>query len=159
MFIIAVFTASTTLLMLAVYYLGQYFGVLLLSGILLFIAFGDSIISFFQERKNPTGSCSCCIGCDAIYPAVLTAVYDALKVVSPILHFAIPPTERQIQSICPPRADGLPRWAFRVMKRNEGDPVSDEDVLCCFRQTLADSFAAHSNDFILHSRDSTLGYH
>lgn len=149
LFIMLMVTVFTALLVLSVYFLGNYIAVILVTATLLLVGFGDSITAFLQKSKNPMGSCSqCCIGCDVVYPAVLSTAYDALKVVAPVLHLSIPPTEKQIQSVCPPRADGMPRWAFRAMKRNEGDPVSDEDVLCCFRQTLADSFAAHSNDFI-----------
>ena len=149
LFIMLMVTVFTALLVLSVYFLGHYFAVILVTVALLLVGFGDNITAFLQKSKNPMGSCTqCCIGCDSVYPAVLSTVYDALKVVAPVLHIAVPPTERQIQSVCPPRADGMPRWAFRAMKRNEGDPVSNEDVLSCFRQTLQDSFSSHGPAFL-----------
>jgi len=148
LFIMLMVTVFTALLVLSVYFLGHYFAVILVTVALLLVGFGDNITAFLQKSKNPMGSCQNCIGCDAVYPAVLSTVYDALKVVAPVLHIAVPPTERQIQSVCPPRADGMPRWAFRVMKRNEGDSVSNEDVLSCFRQTLQDTFASLSPAFL-----------
>ena len=148
LFIMLLISVCTIVIGLSAYFLQKYIGVVLISGSLILVALWDNITALFQKKKNPMGSCGdCCIGCDAVYPFVLTTVYDALKVVAPILHLSIPPTERQIQSISPPRADGLPHWAFRVMKRNGEEAISDEDVLSCFRQTLQDSFASHGESF------------
>ena len=147
LFIMLMVTVVMALFVLSVYFLGNYIVVILVTAALLLVGFGDNVVALLQKSKNPSGSCQNCIGCGAVYPSVLSTVYDALKVVAPVLHIAVPPTERQIQSVCPPRADGMPRWAFRVMKRNEGDPISNEDVLSCFRQTLQDCFASHGASF------------
>ena len=147
LFIMLTISSLSAVFLLSVYYLGHYAAIIIVTGALLLVGFGDNIIAFLQKSKNPVVSCQNCIGCDAVYPFVLTVVYDALKVVAPVLHFSIPATERQIQSICPPRADGLPRWAFRVMRRIGETSISNEDILSCFRQTLQDCFASHASSF------------
>ena len=140
---------SAIMFLLLVYFLHTYLGVILVFLATILILYSDEISTYINMKTNSADTCiDSCIGCDAVYPAVLTTVYDALKTVSPVLHISVPPTERQTQTICPPRPDGLPRCAFRVMKRNEGDPISDEDILSCFRQTLQDSFASHGSSFL-----------
>lgn len=147
LFIMLLITVSMAVIPLSLYFFGQYITAILVMASLIFIGFGDSIKTIIQKYRNPAGTCQNCIGCDAVYPFVLTTVYEALKVVAPVLHFSIPATERQIQSICPPRADGLPRWAFRVMRRIGETSISNEDILSCFRQTLQDCFASHASSF------------
>ena len=140
---------SVILFLLLLYFLNTYLGVILVFSATILVLYNDEISTYIDTKSNSGETCmDSCVGCDAVYPAVLTTVYDALKIVAPVLHLAIPPTERQIQTICPPRSDGLPRCAFRIMKRNEGEPVSDEDILSCFRQTLQDSFASHGASFL-----------
>ena len=148
MFIILLITSAMTVLMLTAYFFQKYIALIFTLAVVVVVFAWDSICSAYQHLKHPQGTCeSCCIGCDAMYPFVLTTVYETLKTISPVLHFSIPPTDRQIQSICPPKADGLPRWAFRVMKQREAEPQSTDDIINCFNQTLADTFYAHSNTY------------
>lgn len=147
LFIMLLITVSMAAIPLSLYFLGRYITAILVSVSLILVGFSDNIKAIVQKSRNSVGSCQNCIGCDAVYPFVLTTVYDALKVVAPVLHFSIPATERQIQSICLPRADGLPRWAFRVMRRHEEESPSNDDILSCFRQTLQDCFASHASSF------------
>lgn len=147
-FIMLLISSSTAILVLLTYYLQRYVGLILMLALVIMVFAWDSICSAYQHLKHPQGTCeSCCIGCDAIYPFILTTVYETLKTVSPVLHLSAPPTERQIQSICPPKPDGLPRWAFRVMKRRDTEPQSNEDIISCFNQTLTDTFYAHGNSY------------
>ena len=148
-FIMLLISSSTAILVLLTYYLQRYVGLILMLALVIMVFAWDAISNAYQRIKHPNGTCeSSCIGCDAVYHSILTTVYDALKIVSPILHLSIPPTERQTQTICPPRPDGLPRCAFRVMRKTEEEPISDEDILSCFRQTLQDSFVSHGASFL-----------
>ena len=109
MFIILLITSATTVLMLTAYFFQKYIALIFTLAVVVVVFAWDSICSAYQHLKHPQGTCeSCCIGCDAMYPFVLTTVYETLKTISPVLHFSIPPTDRQIQSLCPPKADGLP---------------------------------------------------
>lgn len=149
LFIVGVLIVSVILFFLLLIFLNSYFGIILLLASILLVVYSDEIGAYLSRKSNSNNSCiDSCIGCDAVYPYILTCVYDALKIVSPILHLSIPPTERQIQSICPPRPDGLPRCAFRVMRKTDEESVSDEDILSCFRQTLQDSFVSHGSSFL-----------
>ena len=148
-FIVGVLIVSVILFFLLLIFLNSYFGIILLLASVLLVVYSDEIGAYLSRKSNSDNSCvESCIGCDAVYPYILSTVYDALKVVAPVLHLSIPPTERQIQSICPPRADGLPRCAFRVMRKTEEESVSNEDILSCFRQTLQDSFVSHGASFL-----------
>lgn len=148
--VIAGFMAvSVILFLLLLYFLNTYLGIILVFSAIVLILYNDEISAYINRKSTSQDSCiDSCIGCDAVYPYILTTVYDALKIVSPILHLSVPPTERQIQSICPPRPDGLPRCAFRVMRKTEEESVSNEDILSCFRQTLQDSFVSHGASFM-----------
>ena len=140
---------SVILFLLLLYFLNTYLGIILVFSAIVLILYNDEISAYINRKSTSQDSCiDSCIGCDAVYPYILTCVYDALKIVSPILHLSIPPTERQIQSICPPRPDGLPRCAFRVMRKTEEESVSNEDILSCFRQILQDSFVSHGSSFL-----------
>lgn len=148
LFIMLLISSSTAILGLLTYYLQRYVGLILMLALVIVVFAWDAISNAYQRIKHPQGACEdSCIGCDAIYPFILTTVYEALKTVSPVLHLSVPPTERQIQSICPPKADGLPRWAFRVMKHRDAEPQSTDDIISCFNQTLTDTFYAHGNSY------------
>ena len=147
-FIMLLISSSTAILVLLTYYLQRYVGLILMLALVIMVFAWDAISNAYQRIKHPNGTCeSSCVGCDAIYPFILTTVYEALKTVSPVLHLSAPPTERQIQSICPPKPDGLPRWAFRVMKHRDAEPQRTDDIISCFNQTLTDTFYAHGNSY------------